>query len=234
MTSSQLRTAGAGGDETEAARRFGDGIYELLKLVTAIVDNSLPLEKAGGTADNDAVGQVLFDMCLCRATDLSLTYISSVLRLVYLKQPNALRSSEKVDVNFIFQFTSMDQLLLALLERKVRALSFQSLNDLDADFSKRLGMPLFANDSHRARAVQLVALRNLIVHNQGIVDEHFMRQYPDAPGLGTRIQVGDSENNEALLFLVDWIADLDVRMIEKFSLPTRPRIPRPKITILAQ
>jgi hypothetical protein len=171
-------------------------------------------------------------MCLCRGADLSLAYISSALRLVYLQQPNSLRSSEKVDINFIFQYSSLDELLVALLERKVRALSFQSLSDLNADLSRRLGMPLFADDNQRDRAVYLTALRNLIVHNQGVVDERFMRLYPDAPGVGTRIQIGANENSEAIRFLIDWIMDLDVRMIEKFSLPTRPRTPRPKIADL--
>lgn len=233
MKTSQLRSAGAGGKETEAARRFGDGICELFKLVAAIANNSLRLEKAGGTVDEDATGQVLFDMCLCRAADLSLTYISSVLRLVYLRQPNALRSSENVDINFILQYASMDELVLALLDRRVRALSFQSLSDLDADLSRKLGMPLFADDNQRNQAVYLVALRNLIVHNQGIVDQHFMRLYPDAPDVGTRIQVGIDENGKALRFLIDWIMDLDVRMIEKFSLPTVPRTPRPKPALFA-
>jgi hypothetical protein len=233
VKTSQLRSAGAGGQETEAARRFGDGICELFNLVAAIGNNSLRLEKAGGTADDDAVGQVLFDMCLCRAVDLSLTYVSSALRLVYLRQPRALRSSEKVDVNFILQYASMDELVLALLDRKVRALSFQSLSDLDAEVSRRLGLPLFADDCQRDRAVRLVLLRNLIVHNQGIVDQHFMQEYSDAPGIGTRVHIGVDENGKALRFLVDWIMDLDVRLIEKFSLPTLPRTPRPKPAVFA-
>jgi hypothetical protein len=94
-------------------------------------------------------------------------------------------------------------------------------------------MRLFVDNSQRDRAVYLIALRNLIVHNQGIVDEHFIRLYPEAPGIGTRIQIGVHENSKSLRFFVDWIMDLDVHMIEKFSLPTLPRTPRPKIEILA-
>ena len=40
-----------------------------------------------------------------------------------------------------------------------------------------------------------------------------------------------SENSEHLILLFDWIADLDMRLIEKFSLPSQPRSPRPKLFV---
>jgi hypothetical protein len=50
--------------------------------------------------------------------------------------------------------------------------------------------------------------------------------------LGDRVRYGHLEALAELQFLIDWIMDLDVRISEKYDLPTQPRIPRPKIADL--
>jgi len=167
-------------------------------------------------------------MFLCKAIDASLTYITDALRAIYRTKPDALRSSEKVDVNFIMEHSSMDELISAILERRVYELSYKSIDDLSGELSKKLGVGLFLDDQQKEEAVRLVGIRNLLVHNRGIVNEKFKRDNPkSSEKVGNSVRLEFKENSAAMMFLVNWIADLDVRLIEKFSLPAVPRIPRP-------
>jgi uncharacterized protein YutE (UPF0331/DUF86 family) len=224
----QLRTAGPGGHETEACVQFGDSIYEIMTLAGAIVKSQTKLKEAGVEMIPELFGQALFDMCLCKAIDSSLTYITDSLRAIYRTKPDALRSSEKIDVNFIMEHSSMDELIAAILERRVYELSYKSIDDLSGELSKKLGVGLFFDDPQKAEAVRLVGIRNLLVHNRGIVNEKFKRDNPKSiEKVGNSVRLAAKENSAAMIFLVSWIADLDVRLIEKFGLPTVPRVPRP-------
>ena len=230
MPDTDLRTAGVGGPETEACIAFGDDIYEVVCLVFATVNNTDRLQQTGAQFDSHVFGPAFFEMCLCRAVDACLTYVSNVLRLIFREQPSALKSSGKVEIGFVLQYRSMDDLIAALLERRVYELSYRSLDDLDKFLADSLGIALFRNSEARSRAVRIVDVRNLIVHNRGIVNEMFKRRHPDSSEvLGERRRYYASSSLAELLFLVDWIMDLDVRMIEKFHLPAKPRVPRPKV-----
>jgi hypothetical protein len=227
-TTPQLRTAGPGGQETEACVHFGDTIYEIMTLVGAIVKSQTKLKEAGVEAIPEVFGQALFDMCLCRAIDASLMYITDSLRAIYRTKPAALRSSEKIDVNFIMEHSSMDELITAILERRVYELSYKGLDDLCGELSKKLGIGLFFDDQQKGEAVRLVGIRNLLVHNRGIVNEKFKRDNPKSTEkVGNSVRLAVKENSAAMIFLINWIADLDVRLIEKFGLPTVPRVQRP-------
>src|ERR1700682_2938913 len=227
-TTPQLRTAGPGGQETEACVHFGDTIYEIMTLVGAIVKSQTKLKEAGVEAIPEVFGQALFDMCLCRAIDASLMYITDSLRAIYRTKPAALRSSEKIDVNFIMEHSSMDELITAILERRVYELSYKGLDDLCGELSKKLGIGLFFDDQQKGEAVRLVGIRNLLVHNRGIVNEKFKRDNPKSTEkVGNSVRLAVKENSAAMIFLINWIADLDVRLIEKFGLPTVPLVEPP-------
>jgi hypothetical protein len=199
-------------------------------LVQATVANALLLENRGIEPERAGVGRLLFKMCLVRAVDSALAYMSAVLELIYHQYPGALRSKERVDVDYVLQFNSAEDLLHALIERKVHGLSFRSLTDLDEYVSQNLGLSLFANKEQRARAVRLVDVRNLVVHNRGVVNRIFKERNPKSDeAVGDRISYNHADALGELLFTIDWIMDLDFRLIQKFKVPTKPRVPRPKI-----
>jgi hypothetical protein len=154
--------------------------------------------------------------------------VSNALQLVYRHRPEALKSNEKIEIDYVLEFASMDELTKELADRKVASLSYRSLADLDTHVSDKLGISLFSSEEQRVHTIRLVDIRNLIVHNRGVVNRMFkVRQPGSSEKLGDRVRFTTDAFPE-LQFLVGWIADLDVRISEKFSLPTQPRVPRPK------
>ena len=229
---STLKTAGAGGAETAPCKAFGDDVVEIVALLRAVGAKSLLFE--GIESERAAVGRLLFEMCLVRAVDSALAYMTAVLQLVYHQYPGAMKSKEKVDVDYVLQFNSAKDLLHALIERKVHGLAYRNLTDLDEYLSNTLTLSLFASEEQRARAVRLVDVRNLVVHNRGLVNRIFKERNPKSDdAVGDRISYNYSAALEELSFSVDWIMDLDLRLSEKFKVPTQPRVPRANIALLS-
>jgi hypothetical protein len=109
---------------------------------TAVLDRHIPL---------------LSELVYCRATDSYLVFISGVLAAVFKAKPEILRSSEKVEVEFVLRHGSMDDLLSSLIENRVRELSFQGMADVAKYFDKRLNLSIFDDDTQSAQVIRIIA-----------------------------------------------------------------------------
>jgi hypothetical protein len=98
-----------------------------MALLSGSIANASALQNRGLEVDYSAFGPVLFEMCVNRGVDACLPYVSDVLRLIHGQHPDTLKSSEKLDIEFVLQFSSMDELLTALLERRAHSLSYRRL-----------------------------------------------------------------------------------------------------------
>lgn len=233
MTNENLRSAGVAGAETVACKLFGDDIVEVLKVIRAVLSNLKTISTLRGQPDVEAISSILFEACFTRVVDRALTYVAGSLHAVFRKHPASAQVKEKVDITFVSGFASIDELVEAMLERRVHELSYRSLIDLDEYFQTTLKFSLFSSgssDEQRKRAVRLVAERNLLVHNRGIVNRVFLeRTHGSSLRVGDRIQYDAEAVFRELRFLLDWVCDLDIRLIEKFGLETQPRTPRENI-----
>jgi hypothetical protein len=112
-----------------------------------------------------------------RVVDDFLSYISQLLRLIFATRPEALRSSESVRLEEILRYETMDELVRFLVERRVDRLAYLSVEDLADDLQRLLGIELFESGEDLQRAAKLVAIRNLIAHNRGLVNQRFLRLF---------------------------------------------------------
>lgn len=84
-------------------------------------------EGAGAARALQTYRQLILQMMLCRAVDSFLTYISELLALTYRTKPEMLKSGETVRLDVILQYQAMEDLVSALVERRVSQLSFQGV-----------------------------------------------------------------------------------------------------------
>lgn len=104
------------------------------------------------------------------------------------------------------------------------------LTKLDEYVLKNTSVSLFCNKADAARMIELVEMRNLMVHNRGIVNRIFKSRIPGSnAALGTRIKMSISEMMGNYAAALEWIMDLDKRLCQEFKLPTQPRVARPTI-----
>jgi hypothetical protein len=154
-----------------------------------------------------------------RAVDNFIVYISELLRHVFAERPEALSSSETVRIAEVIKCSTMDELVQGLVERRVERLAYLSLADLQDDLVKTLGLRLFDDPDDLARAVRLVAMRNLIAHNRAIVNERYLKQVPSSPfPLGDPLRLNADAVLDDFLFLSVAAGVIDASAIEHFRL----------------
>ncbi|MGO9096220.1 MAG: hypothetical protein ACLQGV_13475 [Bryobacteraceae bacterium] len=186
------------------------------------------VETAGPVHEMNIHTQYFCQMTFCRGVDSFLVYISDLLSTIFRTRPEILKSKETVTLDFLIEHLAAEDLILALVEKKVNALAYLGMKDVAEFFQKKLALPLFTDSADLVKATIYVDIRNLITHNRGVVNRLFKQRQPAVPAeLGTSIEFeSDSQAGEMLGFLVHCARDLDTRAASKFSLPTILPIPR--------
>lgn len=160
------------------------------------------------------------EMLLCRVVDSYLTYISNMLSLIFRTKPETMKSQEQVTIEDILEHKTIDDLISYLAESRVNELSYRGMRELSSYLRKRIGFNLLAEDRLLEDVVQIIEVRNLIVHNRGIINRIFLSRVPSYAGA-----LGDHVNIDLELFfyysdtLARAVHDMDVRAADKFSLP---------------
>lgn len=164
-------------------------------------------------------GAFVLEMWLSRAVDNYLTYLAQLLAEIFRAKPEAMSSSKKTKTHAeILAFSSMAELRQALAEERVQALSYGNMEERTTYLAER-GLQLFNDDAEQRQVELWIKIRNLLVHNRGIVNTTFLKHAPKAePLLGRRLLFRDYEILGAVALLSRVVAATDSRAVAKFAL----------------
>jgi hypothetical protein len=180
-----------------------------------------PPPPQSAVAQMDIHSAVLNEMCFCRAVNSFLTYVAGLMTLIYEKYPKKLPSNKQTTYGFCIEHHMAGDLISALAEETVMALTHQNLDALAVYFRKNLDLVLFTEDAATANASLCVDIRNIITHNRGIVNRFFVQRNPQfADSLGKRVVVDEKDSQEMLGSLGHCARQLDLRAVMKFGLAT--------------
>lgn len=169
---------------------------------------------------------LVVEMMICRATDNYLAYISELLSAIFRTKPEALRSSDKIQVDWVLRNSTMEQLISAITDRKVHELSYQSVDKLSEYVKEKLGLDLFETPEEKLEIVRIVEIRNLIIHARAIVNERYLLKVPDCPtSVGNKLPLDKYETFEMVYTLRRNVESLDKRAIDKFGLTYKTQAP---------
>jgi hypothetical protein len=166
--------------------------------------------------------QELLEMFISRAVDNFEVYLVAILRLVLTKEPRILSDrKQELTLGQILKFESIEALSREIIEGKVNALSYEGFGELEAWCTQR-SIPLVVPHGQRDRVVELVALRNIIVHNRGCVDERYRAAVPSSPTkVGDKRELCADDLFAAAALLNAVVATTDAAVIGKFCLETK-------------
>jgi hypothetical protein len=166
--------------------------------------------------------ELFAEMLLCRMVDSFLSYISDLLTVIFKTRPEMLKSNDTVTINYLFEHKTMDELIHSLVERKVHSLSFKGFRDLNDYLVEKVGLVL-AESSYVDTLVMIIEMRNILVHNRGLINRIFCERVPQySDQLGMQVVVGYSRLYTYLKFLFQCVELLDKRANDKFALPIWP------------
>lgn len=180
----------------------------------------------GAVAAFDFHWQFLRQMAICRYTDNFLCYIADLLGSIYRHRPQTLHSKDLVRVDFVLKHDSMQDLISAIADRKVNELAYQSMEKLNDYILREHGFDLFEDDVVRESVIEIVEIRNLLVHNRGIVSNRFLtRMRGCATPVGKPLDLQESREFEILAILRRCAISIDQRAHSKFDLERSKRSP---------
>lgn len=163
--------------------------------------------------------QELLEMLLSRSVDNFQLYVVEIIRDVLRARPEILSGrKQEITLGQILQFGSIDDLVLDIVESRVSSLSYKGFADLK-DWCAGRGIPLVVPEESYPAVAELIALRNIVVHNRGRVDPRYQAVVgPTSPALGEPRPIDVDEFFEAL-DLLDRVVELtDVAVSAKFGL----------------
>lgn len=169
----------------------------------------------------------LFQMTFSRSVDNFLSYISDLLFEIFVHRPEMLRSKEKIDVSQALDFSDKDQLVHYLAERKVNELAYKGIIELSEYVNNTLGFPLVESKVELEEISKVVQIRNLIIHNRGIVSRRAIDKCPLLGfSVGDEIQLDDKEVIKVYDLLNKAVISIDEKAIGKFGLATIEPVPK--------
>ena len=149
-------------------------------------------------------------------------YFSQIVQECIRKRPDILTTNEQVPVRDIVHLKRMSDVIELLVERRVNKLAYEGITGIELYFEDRLGLKLFASDKERQLTREFIELRNIIVHNGGIVNAIFLERIGAAPTkafrLGKRFHVGWHDFCEYAANMISVTSKLDTAACDKFSI----------------
>lgn len=171
--------------------------------------------------------QALLEMFVSRLVDNFQKYLVDLIREVLRSKPSMLSSRQQsLTLEELLKYERIEDLVQDIIERKVNALSYEGFAALETWCSER-GIQINVPASQRADVVELIATRNIIAHNRGLIDERYTRTVRSpkfAVGECRSLEVDEFFDGFSLLNSI--VIKTDKAAREKFELAT-VRIARP-------
>lgn len=146
------------------------------------------------------------------------SYVSDLLREIYLAKPAMLKSAEKVAVDTVLKHRSMKSLIQSLASRKTIELAYLSFLERHTEISRQTGFHLIQDEKLRQAISKCILVRNTLVHARGIVDERTAKSLGDVNLVGATFTI-DHESALDLATMVSAVTqDIDTRAVAKFAL----------------
>ena len=207
------------------AAKLDETISDLIKIQELVVEmagiNQSPPEVINYSVAIKDDRKLSGDLYLTRTTDYFLTYVSGLLTLIFQKYPEAL-GAVPIKLNDVLHYTDRDAIVKAAIDEYVRAQSYHGLRQLQGEIKNKVGFRLFPDSKDMQFAVEIVEIRNVLVHNDGYVDSRLAkanRKYRDMEG-----QIITGYNAiEMVNFLTVAVQEIDIAATEKWELPPGKR-----------
>lgn len=151
-----------------------------------------------------------------QAVDYFLVYISELLKILHRSHPAMLKTDEKITYSEITEFSRMIDLVDYMIDKKVQDLSFKSLSQLSKEVKNKHGFDLFRSPLSLQLASMHVEKRNILVHNNGIVNRRYIERTGSRLPEGSKIPL--ARIFDAIVHLEMLGKSIDCRAREKFKI----------------
>jgi hypothetical protein len=167
------------------------------------------------------------DSAFLRAVDNFQTYISELILCILTVYPQPF-FGRKIDAELLFTNNSIEDLQKLVIDREVNDLTYKSVVDLEKFVSEKFGFYLFGSALQRARVKYLYDVRNLIIHNRGVVNHRFLSANPKSKQV-LKMRLHAPECLRTTLYLKSVAIGIDQRAMGKFTFPSEMTVTKSEL-----
>jgi hypothetical protein len=166
---------------------------------------------------------------LSRAIESFDLYLTTAMRDIFLAKPEMLKSEGSIDVSAVIEAGTYENVVWEIVNKKLHELSYKSLSELRKFIISRTGIDLFPSEAAYEMTVLASEIRNLIAHNDCIVNDVFMARIKgiDMPlelSSTGRVKIDDLWLRRASYTLDSLVFEFDERAAAKFDVRTLGRM----------
>lgn len=154
--------------------------------------------------------------------DAFLWFISATIQGAMKQRPEMVKSGESVKIEDIFEFRNKKELIDYLIDRKVNSISYGGMSRVEKFIAEAIGVATFPDEETRALMQIFIEVRNIQVHNRGIVNRVFLGRVTKHQRFqfveGQRAHLCFEELVELTRVCVRTAIDLDMKICKKFGI----------------
>jgi hypothetical protein len=102
-------------------------------------------------------------------------YLVDIVRGVFLTHPDALKSGKQLNAETVLQLGGQKQIVSYLAEKEVEELLYKGFPEVVDYFDKKFSINLNASTVPAEQVVEILATRNIHVHNRGMVSRRYLQ-----------------------------------------------------------
>lgn len=154
--------------------------------------------------------------------DAFLWFVSATIQSAMKKRPEIVKSGESIKIDDIFDFMNRRELINYLIDRKVNSLSYGGMSKIEKFIDDSMGLTIFPDDEARKLMQIFVEVRNIHVHNRGVVNRVFLNRATQHEKFkfveGKRAHLDFDELVSLTRVCVQTAIDLDANVCKKFRI----------------
>lgn len=200
---------------TESKRKYFEHIKSILKIIDDLGNILYPDDV--NTVTTNQEGKILSRILYSSFTDNFETYLSDLLFEIFLAKPETLKSKQEVTIEEVLNCSDMQDFVHYWAKQKIGKLQKGSVKGFIEDTKQIKDLDVLGKVEIK-EIDKLLQIRHLFSHRNGIVDEKFLKFYPNIAPLNSEFNMAISDIVVKLEYLIEVANRIDNASIQKYNL----------------
>lgn len=156
--------------------------------------------------------------CLEKLVSIYEGYLFDLMKEIYLKYPQKLSSKKQIAISSILEAINKEELVYVVIARELNEIKYQSLDKWHTKLCDLFAVEQI-DDNLTKVMVEIKSTRDLIVHNDGIINEIYIEKTKEkARGeIGNKISCEGDYFKESWATVVGLMTDIKKLIIDKYK-----------------
>lgn len=200
---------------TYAKISFIEHYQSILKIVDDLGDILYPESPENATTNQE--GKILSRILFSSVVDNFVTYLSDLLYEIFLAYPETLKSQQTVTIEEVLNCSDLQDFIKFWAKQKIGKLQKGSVRGFIKD-TKQISDLQVLDKKEQNKIENILQIRHLYAHRNGIVDEKFLQFFTGEFTIGTEHQMSINNIFEKFDYLSAVVDRIDISAINKYKL----------------